>query len=140
MSVPEPELDDYAGDAVKRTRVKRVNPQRKAREFARCYGSKERVEWVKTLPCAACGIVGYSQNAHVGRAGRGAGRRGDASQIAPLCSYRVTFVIDKPVTRGCHQLHDEQPAIFASRYPDFDATAACARVASLWAAHQEGNA
>lgn len=36
------------GRLARRKPVKKVNAQRRASEFARAYGSTERVEWVKT--------------------------------------------------------------------------------------------
>lgn len=94
---------------LKRSAVKPRNAARKRREFARAYGSRERVEWVKSLPCAACGVVGFSENAHV--ASGGAGRKADASQIVPLCGPHYcppdfSFI-------GCHAMYDR-------RIPPFD--------------------
>ena len=67
-------------------RVKRVNKKRKASEFARCYHSKERVEWVKSMRCILrtpfC--TGPSENAHT--VGGGAGRKADYATIIPLCN------------------------------------------------------
>lgn len=65
-------------------RPKRSNPARKASEFLRCYGSAERVAWVKSLPCFACGLIGHTENAHL-PSHSGAGRKGDARHIVPLC-------------------------------------------------------
>jgi hypothetical protein len=62
---------------------KKVNAKRKAREFARAYGSKERVAWVKSLPCVACTSNGRSDNHHI--CGDGAGRKADHTSIIPLC-------------------------------------------------------
>jgi hypothetical protein len=58
----------------------------KAAEFARCFHSEERVEFVAGLPCrGTCGGRSPCENAHVGPKGAGMGRRGDYDQIAPLC-------------------------------------------------------
>lgn len=74
---------------IKRSPVKRINRKRKASEFARCYHSKERVAFVKSLPCILkpnwYGCRGPSDNAHVGLKGKGAGRKADYDQIAPMC-------------------------------------------------------
>lgn len=59
--------------------------RRKPAEAERIYGPPDRREWVTTLPCAACGLIGYSQNAHV-LPNKSKGRKGDAKGIAPLCS------------------------------------------------------
>lgn len=62
-------------------------------EFARIYGSKERVAWVKSLGCIVClGIApvfyvatrGTSHNAHTANGGRG--RKADYTTIVPLCA------------------------------------------------------
>lgn len=72
---------------LKRSAIPPRNPKRRRSEFARCYHSKERVEFVKRMPCIRCGLHGYSDNAHVGRKGAGAGRKADYDQIAPLCGW-----------------------------------------------------
>ena len=66
-----------------RASVRPVNPARKAREFARAYGSQARVEWIKAYGCLVCPRVG-SQNAHL-PSKSGAGRKGDAKYCVPLC-------------------------------------------------------
>lgn len=80
------------------TRRKRLNPvnrERRAAEFARCYHSKERVEWVKGWACVSCGKPGPSDNAHVLHDGtRGMGRKAGFACIAPLC-------------RNCHEDFDQ---------------------------------
>lgn len=83
------------GQPLGRTAIKRK--KRKPTEWARCYHSMARVSFVKSLPCAWCGIVGYSQNAHLmGNAGMG--RKGDYTEIGPLCS---------PRGNGCHWKFDQ---------------------------------
>lgn len=72
---------------------KKRNPKRRASEFARCYGSKERVEWVKASPCIVCAAIhplfrltspGRSHNAHT--MSGGGGRKADFDTIVPLCA------------------------------------------------------
>lgn len=67
--------------------------KRSASEFARIYGSKERVAWVKALHCFACECVspfigqvtaGRCHNAHTETGGMG--RKADANTIIPLCA------------------------------------------------------
>lgn len=72
---------------------------RSKKEFARIYGSKERVEFVKSLPCSACGIVGYSENAHIETGGMG--RKSDYTKIIPLCGPHPLKWAHSP---GCHHL------------------------------------
>ena len=76
--------------------------KRSASEFARIYGSRERVEWVKTLPCAvaSCGLScgpcdGEIHNAHTVSGGKG--RKADAATVAPLCAkHHAAFDQYKP--------------------------------------------
>ena len=71
----------------RRTRVKRANRARKASEFARTYHSKERVAFVKSLPCVmhTYRCEGRAENAHLGNGGMG--RKSDHTNIVPLCRY-----------------------------------------------------
>ena len=77
----------------------KVNAKRKAREFARTYGSKARVEYVKTIACCHCWhwSKGGIDNAHT--TGGGMSRKGDYTTIVPLC-------------RSCHVRYDEYLAPF----------------------------
>lgn len=77
-----------------RKALPRSNPARRKREFSRTYGSKERVEWFKGLPCHFCG-KGPSENAHCVTGG--ASRKADAHTIIPA-------------DRACHEWLDSQPA------------------------------
>lgn len=63
-------------------RVKARNSQRRVREFARAYGSRERLAWVKAQPCCVSGNLGNIDAAHV-RTG-GVGRKADACWTVPL--------------------------------------------------------
>lgn len=98
------------------TRVKRRNVKRWTKNHARAYGGKDRTEWVKTLPCAACLIVGYSENAHVGRKGRGAGRKADADQVIPLCGIRPHHKYEDTLWPGCHHMYDEARDILLQEF------------------------
>lgn len=75
--------------ALKRhTPLRKVNLERREREWERAYGSQDRVSWVRSLPCAVPGCTNQpSQNAHVNPEGdpSGMGRKGDACQVIPLC-------------------------------------------------------
>lgn len=70
----------------RKTYPKRVNPERKAREFARQYGSTARVRFIKSLPCGHCSRQPEEgvENAHL-PSKSGAGRKGDACHVVPLC-------------------------------------------------------
>lgn len=104
-------------------RPKAVNRPRRASTFARCYGSKARVAWVRGLPCAACGVLGASQNAHV-LGPDGMGRKGGYAGIAPLCGPRGT-------DEGCHRRFDTAKIAHAQ----FDPVAAAAGTERAWLAH-----
>lgn len=82
----------------KRNRPKATNAARKKREFARAYGSKARVEWVKRRRCCMCAVVGYSENAHT--EGGGTGRKAHHTTIAPLCGPHDGL-------DGCHRDFDQ---------------------------------
>lgn len=82
--------------AKRSTPVKRKNAKRRVSEFARTYGSRARVRWVKLQFCVCrkaawragenCG--GPIDNAHI--IGGGAGRKADAQFIVPLCRTHHT--------------------------------------------------
>lgn len=57
---------------------------------------------VAALPCARCGIHGYSQAAHsnLGRHGKGGALKADYRATFPLCCTR-------PGVLGCHAEHDQ---------------------------------
>lgn len=63
-------------------RIKPRNAKRHSANWLRAYGSAERVQWVKSLPCLVCGAT-PSENAHVYTGGMG--RKADAAKIVPLC-------------------------------------------------------
>jgi hypothetical protein len=86
--------------------------KRRPKHEAATMGTRERRQFVATLPCAACGIVGYSANAHLLGTG-GMGRKRSADTIGPLCA-------DRSGVTGCHTLYDAFPWTFRERFPDFD--------------------
>lgn len=71
------------------TPMKKANRKRRQSEFARAYGSRARVAWVKSRPCALLGFAGAwlcdgeIENAHTHTDGMG--RKADYQFIAPLC-------------------------------------------------------
>lgn len=77
----------------------------------------------------ACGVFGFSENAHVLGSG-GTGRKADATSIAPLCGphpdERGVLVV------GCHKLYDEHRDVFHRLYPKFIAAAAAALTERAW--------
>jgi elongation factor P hydroxylase len=109
---------------VKRSPMKRTNPARKKREHARAYGPAERIVWLKSLPCFACGYHGPTlrEVAHVVTGGTG--RKADADKTVPLCP-------------ACHRTQHAQgwDAIGMTRE---SATAAAIWYALQWGKRAEG--
>ena len=66
---------------IKRTAVKKVNPERRKREWKRAYGSPSRVQWIAWQPSIVSGLR-PCENAHVRNGGMG--RKADARWIVPL--------------------------------------------------------
>lgn len=83
--------------------------EKEARDYARKYGSEARVKFVKSLPCAACGVVGFSENAHVPPTAEsgGAGRKADYRFIVPLCGPHRTDMNRVGLTSGHHWILDK---------------------------------
>jgi hypothetical protein len=75
--------------------VAKVNPARKRERFVSDFGGSAYNELLKSLPCAVCGVTGFSVAAHL--TARGAG--GKADDQVPLCRSRFG-------TNGCHDLYD----------------------------------
>lgn len=68
------------------TPPKRKNAKRAKSEFARAYGSAERVEWVKAQECVVRGVIGHGgtiENVHTMTGG--GSRKADARFIVPMC-------------------------------------------------------
>jgi hypothetical protein len=79
------------------------NGKRRAKAFARAYHSKERVAFIQSLPCHACGVR-PSDNAHIPDPSSGMGLKAVYTAICPLC-------------RSCHViLHAIGPSRFQIRY------------------------
>lgn len=79
---PVPKPDPREKKPPKPLRAK--NAKRAASEFARCYHSEERVEWVRSLPCVVGGCRNDSiENAHI--EGDGTSRKAGYEKIVPLC-------------------------------------------------------
>jgi hypothetical protein len=116
---------------MKKVRIK-PNPKKTAKRLERTHGPKARREWTHTLPCAACGILGYSVAAHVLGNG-GMGRKRDASTTAPLCAPHYDGW--NGFTFGCHARFDHHRRDFDARFPDFDPERAAAETEKLWQAH-----
>jgi hypothetical protein len=102
---------------IARSRLKKH--ARKPSEFARIYGSKERVEFVKSLPCQMCFIVGQTVNAHVGKEGKGMQRKANYDQIAALCPR-------------CHSAYDNHEEPYADGWNRMLVLCAMDRTERLW--------
>lgn len=99
--------------------VRKRNPARRKSELARCYGSRERVEWVKAQRCICRTTIceGPSENAHIKTGGTG--RKADADQIVPLCHNHHVI------------LHTEGVIWFQNLY-SIDLDAAARATADAW--------
>ena len=64
---------------------------------------------VASLPCAICGVPGYSQAAHANQ-GKGMGMKACDMTCFPLCT--VHPVADGTLVQGCHERFD-QGALFS---------------------------
>ena len=73
--------------------IPKKNKKRADANYARAYGSKARVAFIKTLACGVCGTT-PSDNAHIHGSKSGMGRKGPYTDIIPLC-------------QSCHTLYDE---------------------------------
>lgn len=73
--------------AIPKSRPNPVNRKRRAKEYARCFHSKERRKFVQSLPCCACGKMPTkycpSDNHHI--KSDGTGRKSAYTNIVPLC-------------------------------------------------------
>ena len=100
----------------------------------RTFRSIEHRQAVASLPCIKCGIVGFSQAAHVNFNKGGALKTSDALTF-PLCCTRLGIV-------GCHVLHD-QGGIYTREerarieWESVDATRAALIRQSKWPAYVE---
>ena len=117
------------GGIARKTRIKASNAKRRTSEFARCYHSRERVRFVKGLPCLVCNALspfigettrGRSDNAHVET--DGAGRKADYDRIIPLC-------------RSHHTRYDEHRHPFDDEAARDAAKGMAAVVEAAWQSH-----
>lgn len=88
----------------RKTRLKPINRERRTKEWARAYGSEERVFFVATcLACAVpiCPDFGQNENAHIETGGTS--RKADADKVIPLCERH-------------HKAHHAGAETFVARY------------------------
>ena len=97
--------------------MRKVNRVRARDEFKRTYGSRARQKFVNLRACSACGVWGYSQNAHV-LGVDGMGRKLGYKTIAPLCGVRPDG--EGGVYPGCHSRFDTAPADFRAKFPTYN--------------------
>lgn len=104
-----------------------IREQRKAKRFACCFHSVERVEFVKTLPCC---VTGYRHtdydpidNAHV--------YKDESKGLSRRAGYRCIA----PMKHSVHMLLHQRPDLFRQRFPLADAAwfeQAAALTEKLW--------
>lgn len=110
--------------------VKKRNAKRHTREWLRAYGSVERVEFVKGLPCVACGRVGFAENTHCATGGMG--RKAHFTMIAPLCGHLWSIV------NNCHgELHRIGIKSFEEKY-GVDLSSCSRETEKKWQEHKLG--
>ena len=82
--------------------LKQPLQSRKPKQKKRPTAETEHFRRVAMLPCACCGIIGYSQAAHSNRYqdGKGAGIKAHYLATFPLCCSRRGIL-------GCHVEHDQ---------------------------------
>jgi len=95
---------------------------KKKSEWARVYGSPERVRWVAQLNCVACGEL-PCQNAHVKNGGMG--RKADARWIVPMCP-------------GCHREHHAGAKTFQKKY-GLNLLEKAEEIEQRWQRHKAGH-
>lgn len=108
----------------RRKRVNPVNPDRRAREFQRAYGSEERVYYVgQHLACVVPDCHAHEcDNAHIETGGMG--RKADADKVAPICNPHHRL------------LHQHGPETFEAAY-GVDLEEAAADTESRWRLYGE---
>ncbi len=111
----------------------KVNHKRRRKTHEKAHGPKARGRWIATLPCAACGVVGYSQPAHV-LGNSGMGKKKGPETIAPLCGPRLLLKRWATMYDGCHRLFDERRWDFDEMYPEFNPEAEAAKQDAAWLA------
>lgn len=113
---------------------------RKPSETLRIYGPPARRAFVTSLPCAACGVEGFSEQAHVAPAGeKGTGYKAGYEWIAPLCHERpipmlAVLRFDVRMYVGCHRLYDCFKTEFRAAFPDFNPEKAATDCEAAWLA------
>ena len=117
---------------MKRSRLKPRNTKRRKSEFARIYGSRQRVEWVKAQPCIACGRRGYCDSAHIETGGMG--KKAHYTKTVPLCGH-LWSIVD-----NCHKEAHRGQETFATKYGiDLEEEAAkCERAWNLFQEERNG--
>lgn len=107
----------------RKARVNPVNRKRRAKSFARAYGSGDRVEFINTLPCGVRNreCDGAIENAHI--EGGGTSYKADADRVVPMCHHHHVGV-----------LHSVGRDSFEARY-GVDLSALAATTDALWRSH-----
>lgn len=101
-----------ARTARQHTPVKKKNAKRAKANHARAYGG-EYADWIRSLPCVACGSPGLVEAAHV-RAG-GIGYKSDAKWLVPLCGPFPAPPFT-PTVEGCHRESHRGIKTFEKKY------------------------
>lgn len=107
---------------MKRTWLKRTNPERRAEAYERNYGAK--ADWIRAHPCLVPGCWKFAQAAHAIARGMG-GVKGDARVLVPLCFWHHAEASEHGTSARrefevCYQLDRDDPGeglvIIAAEY------------------------
>jgi hypothetical protein len=124
---PKPRKRRKKGRApIARSPMKKSRPDRN--EVERSMGSDARRQFVASLPCSACGIVGYSVSAHLLGNG-GMGRKKHHTTTGPLCGPHD---IRGETYAGCHFVYDELRAIFNATFVGFNPVEVAVETERAW--------
>jgi hypothetical protein len=115
---------------IKRSAIKRR--KKSPAKWARQFGSAERVEYVKSRPCANCGVVGFTENAHGHHEKAGMGQRASYLAIIPLCG---PWSVGTYQWEGCHAKYDRHELFL----PERKAAVIAANLETAWQSHQSEN-
>jgi hypothetical protein len=115
---------------IPRTAVKRKG--RSSKERQRIYGPRGYIEWIHERPCAACGVIGWSECAHIKTGGMG--RKDDWTRTIPLCGPH-TNPRRQTITIGCHRMYDLRLLALPEWCPP---ELLAAETQAAWLAHLEG--
>ena len=119
--------------------LRAANKARQKESDARAYGPPARRKLCTLGPCSACGSTELCDNAHVieheDGSEKGAGYKGSAKEIAPLCRPRLS---ESEMYEGCHMALHRDPTGFKARFPQWNPRRAARDFQRKWMAFLKG--